>query len=140
MFLDASILSSIDSNIIVALGSVVVSIVTAYIMIRERVLKTEMKITAMTDYIDRKHDLVKQNIEADKLLMNNSIDGKNQLVKQSVDALRDDIGEFKELNIKTTETLAQNTIAIRELKAVLDLLKDQLGVKAINRLKKTSSD
>ena len=83
----------------------------------------------MTDYIDRKNDLINKNIE-----------NKNDLLKQTMVELKDDIQDFKQLNIKTSDTLNNNTIAIRELKAVLDLLKDQLGVKAINRLKKTSSD
>ena len=140
MFLDANILSAINSNILVAICSAVVSIITAYIMIRERVLKTEMKINAMTDYIDRKNDLINNNIVNTRDQMDKNIESKNALVQQGVNSLREDISDFKELNIRTTETLNQNTIAIRELKAVLDLLKDQLGVKAINRLKKTSAD
>lgn len=140
MFLDANILSAINSNILVAICSAVVSIITAYIMIRERVLKTEMKINAMTDYIDRKNDIINNNIVNTRDQMDKNIESKNALVQQGVNSLREDISDFKELNIRTTETLNQNTIAIRELKAVLDLLKDQLGVKAINRLKKTSAD
>lgn len=129
ILLDSSLYSFFGSSIFISICSIIVSIVSAYILIRERVLKSEMRIDAMTDYIDRKNDLINKNIE-----------NKNDLLKQTMFELKDDIQDFKQLNIKTSDTLNNNTIAIRELKAVLDLLKDQLGVKAINRLKKTSSD
>lgn len=118
LLLDASIFSSFGNDILISLVTALVSLVGGYIIIRERILKTELKLIGMTDYIDR----------------------KNELVENKMFALQEDIQEFKELNKETNKALADNTLAIRELKTVLDMLKSQLGVQGKNRLNKFDQD
>ncbi len=103
---------------LVSFLTVLISVVGGYIMIRERILKTELKIDATTNYIDR----------------------KNELIEKKIEELVGDISEFKQLNKDTTKSLIENTAAIRELKVVLDLLKEQLGLKAVRRMRKNTDD
>jgi hypothetical protein len=118
LLLDSNILSSLGTDVLISLGTVIVSIVGGYIIIRERILKTEMKIEAMTNYIDR----------------------KNEVLDNKIRDLQADILDFKQINKESSNSLIENTAAIRELKVVLDLLKEQLGVKAIRKLKTTLSE
>lgn len=116
--LDANILQGVGNEILTSLGAAIISITGGYILIRERILKNEMKTNSMTNYIDSKYELLENRIGE----------------------LQKDIAEFKELNKETSKALADNTMAIRELRVVLDMLKEQLGVKAIRKVKNALDD
>lgn len=118
ILLDSTIFSSLGTDVLISIGTALVSIVCGYIIIRERILKTEIKLEAMTNYIDR----------------------KNEVLDNKIRELQADILDFKQINKETSNSLIENTAAIRELKVVLDLLKEQLGVKAMRKLKNTISE
>ena len=118
MLLDANLFSGFGNDVLISVCTAVISLISGYIIIRERVLKTEMKLEAMTAYVDK----------------------KNELLDNKIKELQGDIFDFKVLNKETSNSLIENTAAIRELKVVLDLLKEQLGVRAIKKLKSTLSD
>lgn len=114
VLLSSEVISTI--NILIPIGSIIVSIIGGYIIIRERILKTELKLTSMTDYIDR----------------------KNEIIENKIGELQADILEFKQLNKEMGKALAENTAAIHELRTVLDLLKEQLGVMGQKRIRGSS--
>lgn len=120
LILDSNTLANMGMGMqwLVSFLTVLISVVGGYIMIRERILKTELKIDATTNYIDR----------------------KNELIEKKIEELVGDINEFKQLNKDTTKSLIENTAAIRELKVVLDLLKEQLGLKAVRRMRKNTDN
>ena len=103
-FLDLNMFNNQNLQGIISIGTIFISILGGYIIIRERILKTELKIVATTTYIDT----------------------KNELIDSKINELKKDIEEFKQLNKEMNNSLVQNTIAIRELRVVLDLLKQQL--------------
>ena len=92
---------------------------------RERILKTETEIGAITSYVDRKNDIIAKEIKE----LNKDFEEYKATNKESLD-------ELKGINKDITKSINDNTVAIRELKAVLDLLKDQLGIKAMRTIKK----
>ncbi len=116
ILLDSQIIQGVGNDFLMSLGAAVVSLVGGYIIIRERILKTELKTNAMTDYID----------------------GKYRLLENKIAELQEDITEFKMLNKETAKSLTENTAAIRELKAVMYILKEQLGVKAQRKVRAMS--
>lgn len=118
ILLETGIGSNYGSDIVIAAVTGLVSLVGGYIIIRERILKTEMRLNAMSDYVDRKSEILDNKIKA----------------------IHDDISDFKELNKETSKSLVENTAAIRELKLVLDLLKEQLGVKGMKKLRTPNED
>lgn len=113
ILLDAGFFSGISNDLLISIGTVIFSLISGYILIRERVLKIENKLESMNDYIDK----------------------KNEILDNKIKELQGDIFDFKILNKETSKSLIENTAAIRELKVVLDLLKEQLGVRAIKKLK-----
>lgn len=118
LMLDANVVSLISNDLLVSMATGLVSLVTGYILIRERILKTEIKLNTMTEYIDR----------------------KNELLEDKIKELHSDIQEFKELNKEMNKTLTDNTLAIRELRIVLDLIKQNLGVKGLRMMRDSMSD
>lgn len=104
-------------GIIVTIG---ISMVTSYVFIREKLLKNELKNEQLKEYID----------------------GNLRLVDSKIIDIQKDLIEFKELNRDTARSLQETTGAIRELKVVLEILKDDLDdIKAIrNRLTKKPSE
>jgi len=62
------------------------------------------------------------------------------LLENKIAELQKDILEFKQLNKETTNSLIENTAAIRELKAVLYILKEQLGVKGARKVRNMIED
>lgn len=101
-----SILSNVGDDLLVSILTGVLSIATSFVLMRERVLKLEMKMDSMTEYVDR----------------------KNEVLDNKISELQDDIEEFKELNKETNKSLIENTAAIRELKMVLNLIREKIGV------------
>lgn len=106
--IDSNFFSSLGSELIISVAAALVSLIGGYIIIRERILKTELKIETMTEYIDR----------------------KNEVLDNKIKELQNDMYDFKQLNKETSNSLIENTAAIRELKAVLELLKEHLGIKS----------
>ena len=113
IFLISNLISMFSSEVIISIVTAVISFVGGYIIIRERILKNELKIDSMSSYIDRKHEIINNKIKD----------------------LQEDIIEFKQLNKETSNSIIENTAAIRELKVVLDILKEQLGIKALRKIK-----
>jgi hypothetical protein len=99
-----SIFDNISTDLISGLIASIATIITGYIVIRERILKSEIKLDNVYDYID----------------------GRNELLNARIKELQDDILDFKEINKETSKSLAENTTAIRELKIVLTILQEQL--------------
>ena len=118
LLLDGNLLSSISTDVLISMGTAIASVIAGYIVMRERILKTEMKISTMTDYIDRKNELLENKIN----------DHQKDVVE-----LKENL---KETSKETSKALAENTLAIRELKTVLDMIKGQLGVKGQRRVSK----
>lgn len=116
LLLDSNIFSTIGNEVLLSVGSMVVSVISAYFIMRERIVKNEVKTDGIVNYIDR----------------------KNEVLDNKIKELQDDINEFKLLNKETSNSLIENTAAIRELRVVLDLLKEQLGVKAMRKLKNSA--
>jgi len=118
ILLDTGIIQGLGNDILVSIGAAAASLIGGYILIRERILKNELKTNAMSEYID----------------------GKYQLLENKIAELQKDILEFKQLNKETTNSLIENTAAIRELKAVLYILKEQLGVKGARKVRNMIED
>lgn len=108
----------ISNDLLVSFITGIISLITGYILIRERILKTEMKLNTMTDYIDR----------------------KNEILENKIKELQQDIKEFKEINKEMNKNLNDNTLAIRELRVVLDLIKNQMGIKGMRMIRDSMSD
>ena len=105
-------LGNLSGEILGIFGTIAVSIVTTYIVIRERILKNEMKNEQLKEYIDN-------NIK---------------LIDNKIIQIQEDLIDFKELNRETSKSLQETASAIRELKAVLEILKDDLDeTRAIRR-------
>lgn len=98
-------LSSISSDFIIALISSAATLITGYILLRERLLKTELKLESVYDYIDN----------------------RNQITENRIKSLQDDLIEFKVVSKETTKSLAENTAAINELKIFLSIVTDKLA-------------
>lgn len=101
---NGNILSSISSDVIIAILSSITTLITGYILLRERLLKTEYKFETVYDYIDN----------------------RNSLIENKIKSLQDDIHDFKEMNKETTKSLAENTAAINELRVVLSIVTEKL--------------
>jgi hypothetical protein len=99
-----SIFDNISTDLISGLIASIATIITGYIVIRERILKSEIKLDNIYDYID----------------------GRNELLDSKIKELQQDIYDFKEINKEASKSLADNTAAIRELKFVLTILQEQL--------------
>lgn len=100
----SSIFDNISTDLISGLVASIATIITGYIVIRERILKSEIKLENIYDYID----------------------GRNELLDSKIKELQQDIYDFKEINKEASKSLAENTAAIRELKFVLTILQEQL--------------
>jgi hypothetical protein len=100
----ASIIQTLGGDIIVGIGASIATMIGGYVIVRERLLKNEIKIDNVYSYID----------------------SRSELLESKIKDLASDIAEFKDLNKETTKSLSENTTAIRELKFVLNVLKDQL--------------
>jgi cell division protein FtsB len=97
-------LSSFSSDFLVALLSSATTLVTGYMLLRERLLKTEYKLETVYDYIDN----------------------RNTIIENKIKDLQQDIQDFKDLNKDTSKSLAENTAAINELKIVLSIVTEKL--------------
>lgn len=97
-------LSNIGTDLIIGIGSALSTLVGGYMVIRERILKSEIKLENIYDYIDQ----------------------RNELIDARIKNIEEDMHEFKEINKETTKSLTENTQAIRELKFVLTVLREQL--------------
>jgi cell division protein FtsB len=105
ILLEASnVFGSVNSDFIIALISSATTVITGYIILRERLLKTEVKLENVYDYIDN----------------------RNQVIENKIKELKDDISEFKDINKETAKSLAENTAAIKELKIVLNIVTEKL--------------
>lgn len=100
-----SFIDTLGDQVIIALVSCVICFVTGYIFVREKILKNELKTDQMTSYID----------------------GHVKLLENKVLELQSDITDFKEINRDTARSLTENTVAIRELKSVMSMIKEQLN-------------
>lgn len=98
-------IDSLGDQIVIAIISAIVCLVTAYFYTKEKILKVESKTEQMTAYID------------------NNI----RLIETKITNINTELNEFKEVNRETSRSLAENTGAIRELKTVLNMLKEQLN-------------
>lgn len=106
MYLLDSWLSLVSNDLIISLLSSAATLVGSYFILRERVVKLEIKNQHTIEYIDNQISLLRGEIEN----------------------IKDDISDFKELNKETTKSLIENTTAIRELKLVLELLREQIKI------------
>lgn len=99
-----SLFANFSTDLLIAIVSSAASLVTAYIVMRERLLKIEVKLENVYEYIDNRNDLIDSKMKD----------------------LQEDIQDFKVLNKETTKSLAENTAAIQELKIVLKLVTEKL--------------
>lgn len=106
-----SIFDNISTDLVSGLVASLATLITGYIVIRERILKSEIKLETVYDYIDQ----------------------RNELLDTKIRELQLDILEFKEINKEASKSLAENTAAIRELKFVLTILQEQLSVQISSR-------
>lgn len=100
-----SFIDSLGETIIATLLSGAAGLITAYVMIREKLIKNEVKNNQIVAYVDSKY----------------------QLLENKIGELQKDISDFKEINKETAKSLTENTAAIRELKLVLNMLREQLN-------------
>lgn len=114
----SSIFDNISTDLISGLIASIATIITGYIVIRERILKSEIKLENVYDYID----------------------GRNELLDSKIKELQQDIYDFKEINREASKSLAENTAAIRELKFVLTILQEQLIPNNPNVKRQTKKD
>lgn len=94
----------LGSDVVFPIISSFVTLLGSYLILRERVVKLELKNSHLTEYI------------------NNEM----KIVLAEVENIKEDIQDFKILNKETQKSLAENTSAIRELKLVLELLREQI--------------
>lgn len=104
LFLVEGILSKLGDDFIPAVLASAGTLLTGYIITREKLLKNELKIDSVYELINNKDELFDNKIRE----------------------LQQDITEFKEINRETSRSLTDNTSAIKELKAVLYILREQL--------------
>lgn len=83
---------------------VVISAVTSYIVMRERILKTELKYEQLKQYID----------------------GQYRLIDSKIIEIQKDIIDFKDLNKELTKSLNDTAGAMEKLSGILEILKDDL--------------
>lgn len=86
----------------------------------------------LASYILMKEKLVKNEVKSEQLL--NYIDSKVELLTSELNKVKEDIVEFKEINKETSKSLIDNAAAIRELKVVLNIFKNQFISKSSNDL------
>ena len=105
-FLNAStgILSGIGSDLIIGIVSSIATLVAGYIIIRERILKNELRLENVYDYID----------------------AKNNLIDNKVESIKNEVVSLKELSKEQGKTLNESVSTIKEVKAVLDIVKENL--------------
>lgn len=102
--LDTALGGLLSNELLIALVSSAVTVITGYIVLRERLLKTEMKLENIYDYIDN----------------------RNTIIENKIKDLQTDLVEFKDINKESTKSLAENTAAINELKIVLKMVTERL--------------
>jgi len=113
-----SFIDTMGEQIFLALISCGVCIFSGYIFVREKVLKNELKTEQVTQYIDTKVEVL-----------------ENKIME-----IQSDIIDFKEINKETSKSLTENTAAMRELKSVLNMLKEQLNHERSLRNRKYKED
>lgn len=108
------ILASISNDFLLTIISSVTTLVTGYIILRERLVKTELKLNNLHDYIN----------------------SRNELLETKMSGLREDLIEFKEINKdftirlnETTKTLNDSMGSIRELKILLKSVSNKIADK-----------
>jgi len=104
MYLLQTFTQNLGVELIVSAIATIGTVITSYIIIRERIVKNELKIENIYEYIN----------------------SRDQIRENEIKELKEDISDFKEINRETTKSLSENTAAIRELKFVLDILRDRL--------------
>ena len=98
------ILSWLGSDAIFSIISSLLTLAGSYFILRERVVKLEIRNAHLTEYIDN----------------------QAKVLQNELNNVKEDIQDFKELNKETQKSLVENTAAIRELKLVLELLREQI--------------
>lgn len=88
------ILNFISNEYVVAFISAIITFISGYIMIRERLLKTEMKLESVYDYINH----------------------RNIILENKIQELQNDLLENKEINKETRKLLSENATAINDLR------------------------
>ena len=106
-FLDmTNLLSWLGSDVVFSIISSLVTLAGSYLILRERVVKLEILNSHLTEYID----------------------SQIKVLQSEISYVKEDIQDFKDLNKETQKSLAENTAAIRELKLVLELLREQIQI------------
>lgn len=100
----SNLLTSLDGDTLVAIITGLGGLITAYVLMKEKLVKNELKTENVISYIDSKIEVLTTEM--------------NQMKK--------DIVEFKEINKETSRSMIENTSAVRELKLVLSMLRIQL--------------
>jgi len=98
------LIDSLDGETLVALCTGIGALVTGYVLMKEKLVKNELKTENILSYID----------------------SKVELLTMEMNKMKEDIVDFKEINKETSKSLTENTSAVRELKIVLNMLKIQL--------------
>lgn len=99
------VLGFISNEVLIALLSSAATVITGYIILRERLLKTEMKLENIYDYVDN----------------------RNTIIENKIKDVQGDLVEFKDMHKETAKSLAENTAAINELKIVLKMVTERLS-------------
>lgn len=82
----------------------VTSLITGYIVLRERLVKTEIRLDNVYDYINN----------------------RNELLETKIKALVEDLEEFRQISKEATKTLYENTVSVNELKIMLRIVSEKL--------------
>jgi len=97
-----SLISKLSDEFLPAVIASAGTLLTGYIIIRERILKNEIKTEGIYEHLAQ----------------------RDQLIENKIKELQMDIVESKEINKEMAQSLNENTIAIRELKAILGIIKE----------------
>lgn len=99
-----NILSFIGNDLIFFAITYITTLVTGYIVLRERLVKTELKLENVYEYINN----------------------RNELLENKIKDLQGDLEEFKQINKEATKTLYENTVSVNELKIMLRIVSEKL--------------
>lgn len=97
-----SLMSKLSDEFLPAIIASAGTLLTGYIIIRERILKNEIKTEGIYEHLAQ----------------------RDQLFDSKIKELQQDIVDSKEVNKEMAQSLNENTMAIRELKAVLSIIKE----------------
>lgn len=98
------LLATIGNDVLFFAISWVTSVLTGYILLRERLVKTEMKLENLYEYFNN----------------------RNELLDNKIKDLQNNLEETKAVNKEVTKKLNENTQSVNELKIILNVVNERL--------------